>query len=424
MSAIIDFYQQQAKQHGSSIAWVAQLQEHAVADFARLGFPTRQNEEWKYTLLDSFLQQTFTQSLDGALESAPQPEHAAIPAKHCIRMIDGAVHGLDALKNYLPPGVIILPLAQALLEHPDKIQPYLSQIVPQEHGFQALNTAMLHHGLFIYLPAQVSVHEPLCISHWQNTTGQALHVRHLIVAEEGSAAAIIEDYQGDDTACYFTNTITEVFLAKNACLTHYKMQRESKKAYHIGHIAVKQAKSSQFNNHLFSMGGKMVRNDLTIALTEPHAKCLMNGIYLPAEGQHMDQHTLVSHNVPNCYSEQNYKGILAGRSRGVFNGKVLVAKDAQHTEAKQQNKNLLLSPQAEIDTKPQLDIYADDVICTHGATVGQLDEEALFYLATRGIGRSEATQYLIQAFATENIRLIPNTELATWMNATLEGCYE
>ena len=200
-------------------------------------------------------------------------------------------------------------------------------------------------------------------------------------------------------------------LAASAKLTHYKIQRESKAAYHLGHLAVKQSAHSQFASHSLSLGGKLVRSDISMYLQEEHAHCLMNGIYAPSEGQHVDHHTTVNHLVPNCSSEQDYKGILTGRSRAVFNGKVIVAKDAQHTDAKQQNKNLLLSANAEIDTKPQLEIFADDVLCSHGATVGQLDEEALFYLATRGIGRLEASHYLIHAFAQDNLRLIPNREL-------------
>ena len=246
-----------------------------------------------------------------------------------------------------------------------------------------------------------------------------MYIRHLVILEEGSSASLIEDYQGDEHTCYVSNTITEVSLAAHTKLTHYKIQRESKMAYHMGHIAVKQAKGSQLDSHLFSVGGKWVRSDMTIELQEPDAQCLMNGIYTPADLQHMDHHTLVVHEAPSCRSEQDYKGILSGRSRAVFNGRVIVAKGAQHTEAKQQNKNLLLSKNTEIDTKPQLEIFADDVICTHGATVGQLDEEALFYLATRGIGRADASRYLVRAFAAENIRTMGNTTLAEWVGTLL-----
>lgn len=417
MSDITTFYQQQAAESVSDIPWLAQLQNSALADFERMGFPTRQHEEWKYTSVDGFLKQRFVKAAGLTKPISLQPD-SPIPCTH-ISLINGIVTGTDTLISTLPRGVIVLPLAQALLTHADKIKPMLGQILKQEHAFHALNTAMLHVGLFIYLPAGVRLNEPLWLTHWQDQAQQATYVRHLVIAEEGSSATLIEDYQGDASTEYVTNTITEVYTAANATLTHYKIQRESKLANHIGHLAVNQAANSQFDSHLLSVGGKWVRSDIMFTLQEPHARCFMNGIYAPADGQHMDHHTLVTHAVPDCSSAQDYKGILTGHSRAVFNGKVFVAKDAQHTEAKQQNKNLLLSVDAEIDTKPQLDIFADDVICTHGATVGQLDEEALFYLATRGIDRAQASRYLIQAFAIDNMRAMTDVNLATWLGELL-----
>ncbi|MDP3705093.1 MAG: Fe-S cluster assembly protein SufD [Legionellaceae bacterium] len=425
MSEVTDFYQQQAKSLMSNVSWLAKLQKQALTDFVRLGFPTRDDEDWKYTSAETFLKQAFTQT--------PQAEHldkhaiavmaagrqTDVPIGAKIALVNGVVIGLETLTASLPPGVIVQPLAEAILEHPEKIKPYLGQILQHEHGFHALNTAMLQFGLFIYVPKHVCLAEPLLLTHWQTTPNQATFLRHLVVAEAGSEVSIIEDYQGDAASCYFTNTITEVFAAEDATITHYKIQRESKLAFHVGHIAVKQGARSQFNSHLLNVGGQWSRSDATMNLDESTAHCLLNGIYAPADGQHMDQHTLVNHAVPDCRSEQDYKGILTGHSRAVFNGKVVVAVGAQRTEARQQNKNLLLSKTAEIDTKPQLDIYADDVICTHGATVGQLDEEALFYLATRGIDHAEASRYLIQAFASNNLQAIGHSVLSTWMSVLL-----
>ena len=417
MSDITNFYQQQAVEGVSDIPWIAQLQGRALADFERMGFPVRKDEEWKYTSVDGFLKQRFVKAV-GNINNVINSTDVPIRCNK-IELINGVVMNADAVMASLPPGVVVLPLAQALLLHAEKIKPWLGQILKQEHGFQALNTAMLHCGLFIYLPADVCLAEPLWLSHWQNQSQQATYIRHLVLAEAGSSATIIEDYQGDAASEYFTNTITEVHVAANATITHYKFQRESKLAFHVGHLAVTQAAKSQFNSHLFSFGGKLVRSDATFNLQGSNARCGMNGIYAPTDGQHMDHHTLVTHAVPDCSSAQDYKGVLSGHSRAVFNGKVIVAKDAQHTEAKQQNKNLLLSVDAEIDTKPQLEIFANDVICTHGATVGQLDEDALFYLATRGIERAEASHYLIQAFAAENVRAITDVTLAAWLSGLL-----
>ncbi|MCP0913122.1 Fe-S cluster assembly protein SufD [Legionella sp. 27cVA30] len=416
MSDVLDFYRQQAQLKISPISWLARLQQQGLNELARLGFPTRHHEEWKYTLIDSFLQHRFTQN-----ESSPlaQESYAAdLPVEgYIVSWVNGC--WVQSGQYTLPAGVIILPLAQAIEEHPEKIQPYLGQILQQEHGFQALNTAMLHAGIFIYLPAGVSLPQPVILSHMQDKDNQAVFMRHLLVAEAGSSAVVIEDFQGKPERTYFTNTITELHAAANAKLSHYKLQRESRSAYHMGHLAVKQAQGSEVDTHALSLGGKLMRSDISIDLHEPHARCLLNGIYAPGKAQHMDHHTVVNHNVPDCRSEQDYKGILSGDSRAVFNGKVMVAKHAQHTEARQQNKNLLLAANAEIDTKPQLEIFADDVVCSHGATVGQLDEEALFYFAARGIEQDEARRFLVKAFAADNLRMMGTPKLANWLNQLL-----
>ncbi|CEK09965.1 Fe-S cluster assembly protein SufD [Legionella hackeliae] len=415
MSEVLDFYQKQAKEGLSSIPWVAELQEKGLRELTYYGFPTRHNEDWKYTVVDALLQQQFLSPQATQTEASIISD---IPGKHQILIQNGQISGINELGKQLPSTVLIQPLFQALAQHEDKIKPYFNQLLKQEHGFHALNTAMLHTGVVIYVPAGLIIEEPIVLSHWQDKE-QAVHSRHLIIVGEGSDVTVVENYHGAEQSSYFTNTITEIWTAKDAKLTHYKIQRESKAAYHIGHIFVQQEENSQFNSHSLSLGGKLVRSDISLYLNKERAQCLMNGIYAPTEGQHIDHHTTVHHLVPNCHSEQDYKGILAGRSRAVFNGKVVVAKNAQHTEAKQQNKNLLLSAQAEIDTKPQLEIFADDVICTHGATVGQLDEDALFYLATRGINKHEASSYLIHAFAADNLRLVPHRELAEWMGTLL-----
>jgi Fe-S cluster assembly protein SufD len=451
MSDITDFYQQQATDSISDIPWLAQLQQDALTDFARMGFPTRKDEDWKYTSVDGFLKQRFTKAaaISQAFSISKAPVIPAQAGNHrqsgtkagmdprlrgddrsfgvdsipvsCTKIpfINGIMTDISYQTSTFPKGVLILPLAQALLSHAEKIKPWLGKILKQEHAFHALNTAMMHCGVLIYLPAGVSLAEPLLLTHWQDQKHQAAWIRHLVIAEAGSCATIIEDYQGDAAIEYFTNTVTEVHAAAGSTLTHYKIQRESKHATHMGHLAVNQATGSQVTSHMFGLGGKLVRSDITFNLQEPQASCFMNGIYAPGEGQHMDQHTLVTHTVPDCNSTQDYKGILTGHSRAVFNGRVVVAKDAQHTVAKQQNKNLLLSVGAEIDTKPQLEIFADDVVCTHGATVGQLEEDALFYLATRGIERAEAIHFLIQAFAAENVQAVTDVHLATWLTGLL-----
>lgn len=417
MSEILNRYQQHAKACLSPVSWLAQLQTQAWSEFNRHGFPTRRDEDWKYTRVEALANQQFTHAGERNPTANSREPHniLALSAAQQVLIQNGFVAHDDELIKGLPKGVLVLPLSVALTHHSELLKPYLGSILKQEHGFHFLNTAMMSNGVLLYIPEGITIEEPIALTHVQTQKDQAVYLRHLIIAEANSKATVIEAYQSNIECSYLMNTVTEVFVGAGAQLTHCKIQRESKSAYHLGHVSVKQMRGSEYANHSLSLGGQLVRSDISLYLMEEKAHSLMNGIYAPAEGQHVNHHTAVYHLVPNCSSEQDYKGILDGHSRGVFNGKVFVAKNAQHTDAKQQNKNLLLSAHAEIDTKPQLEIFADDVLCSHGATVGQLDEEALFYLATRGIDRLEASHYLIHAFARENLRLIPHLQLAEHM---------
>lgn len=414
MTDILDFYEQEAKTQISDILWVSAIQNDALDDFKHYGFPKRQDEEWKYTSVDAFLKHQFAMPKEPSISTPKINKN--IPFLRQLAIHNGQVVDVDGFIPSLPDGVIVMPLRAALSQHADKIKPVMGQLFDHEHGFHALNTASMQTGVFIYLPAGVSIDEPFVLAHWQDNANQAIYTRHIIIAEQNSHATIIETFHGDNECSYVTNTITEAHLSAGAKIVHYKIQCESLAAFHTGHTIVGQAGLSQFDSHSLSLGGKLVRSDLTFNLKEEQAHCLMNGIYLPSDKQHVDHHTVVHHLVPNSSSTQDYKGILSGQSRAVFNGKVAVAKNAQHTRAAQQNKNILLSPLAEIDTKPQLDIYADDVVCTHGATVGQLDSEALFYMAARGIPQADAIGYLIQAFAADNLRLVAHGDMVTWMS--------
>lgn len=416
MSSVMEFYQQQAEQAQSSVPWLAQLQHNALQDFVRLGFPLRQNEEWKYTLMEDFLKQRFT--LGNPPQSVAKPRISDLPYTQQLELHNGRLAEAKWLQQ-LPAGVIIMPLLKAIDQHPQLIKAYLSQLLPHHHAFQALNSAMFNSGLVIYLPRGVHLEEPIVINHWQDEAHQAIYTRQLIIAEAGAQATIVDHYQGGENVNYLTDSMSEIFLGEQAVITHYHIQRESVAAYHISHVMVQQQEGSRFDSHTLSVGGKLARSDTSINFHQPHARCLLNGIYMPDGNQHIDHHTLIHHHVGSCVSEQDYRGVMQSHARAVFNGKVIVAKDAQHTEANQQNKNLLLSAQAEIDTKPQLEIFADDVICTHGATVGQLDEEALFYLATRGIDREEAASYLIHAFTADNIQRIADRQLREWVIALI-----
>jgi Fe-S cluster assembly protein SufD len=411
MDESIAFYQNQYIPFAANIPWFADMRAEALQQFVEKGFPTRFDENWKYTSVELFLKHRF--------QMHPTPanlQEVFVQDSPCNAYQFALVNGFLTKNSALPAGVMVMSLLDAIAAIPEKVKPYLGHILKSGHAFHALNTSMLAQGLVIYVAPHIELSEPLWLSHWQSQVGVGVHLRHLIIVDEGASVSVVEDYSGDAALCYYTNTVTEVHLAQAAHLTHYKIQREGQHAFHVGHIAVAQDLKSQFASHMFSLGGQWVRSDIAIQFQQPEARCSMNGLYVPTDVQHMDHHTLVEHSVENCQSEQDYKGIIKGHARAVFNGRVLVEKGANRTVAKQQNKNLLLSPHAEIDTKPQLEIYSDDIICTHGATVGELDEEALYYLATRGISHEDACRFLMQAFVTENIGAIPNEKLAAWIS--------
>jgi Fe-S cluster assembly protein SufD len=389
MSASLELHVNEFTDASTHAPWLLDLKQQARIAFARLGFPTKNNEDWKYTSTAPLLQHAFSKRNTSAL---------------CVPDV--------------PAGVVVLPLQEALISHADLIKPYLNKIMQQMHGFHAFNTAMFDDGMLIYIPEGVCVEEPIILHHKQSQANVVTCFRHLVIAAPNSSCTVIEDYEGLDEP-YFTNAVTEVTLGASATVMHGKLQREGASAFHVSEVAVKQAKNSVFESHSVSLGGQWVRSDTHITFLESGASCVMNGMYAPTARQHMDHHTTVNHAVPGCVSAQDYKGILNQRARAVFNGKVLVAEGAHHTEATQSNKNVLLSSTAEVDTKPELQILADDVICTHGATVGQLDEEALFYLATRGIDALLAQHYLIQAFFAENIKNITQPDLKSRVQAIL-----
>ncbi len=414
MKELIEFYRSHVRVR--SEPWLAALQNDALEYFTKVGFPSKHNEDWKYTNLTPFCQQQYSPP-----ENSASNTRAPVFADNLTLFINnGVIANLGDVTSQLDPRIIIQPMHQALVEHPEKIESYLGKILVSDNGLQALNLAMLHHGLFVFIPAGIEVLDPIVVQYWQDKDSQVVYNRNLIVAEENSAISVVELYQGFEQSNYCTNTITEIHAGSGATVTHYKFQCEGTQATHIGYLGVQQQSASVVESHSFSFGGKLVRSDSIFNLQEPFARCLLNGVYMPTNNQHIDHHTTVNHRVPDCQSSQDYKGVLQGQSRAVFNGKVVVFKDAQHTEALQQNKNILLSKNAEIDTKPQLEIYADDVLCSHGATVGQLDEDSLFYMSARGLSRDESIRYLIAAFAATNLRLISNSIFADWIAHSIE----
>jgi Fe-S cluster assembly protein SufD len=299
---------------------------------------------------------------------------------------------------------LVTNLATALREHADLLETHLARYATSDlTPFVALNTAFLGEGAFVSLPRNAVVENTihLLFVSTESATPTASHPRTLILAGENSQATLIETYVGTEGATYLTNAVTEIVLEANAHLDHVKVQQESLSAYHVAYQKTQMGRSSVFRSHSIVLGGAIARNDANAFLGGEGGECTLNGLTLGQGKQLLDNHTAIDHAVPHCNSHELYKSILNDQARGVFNGKIFVQKDAQKTDAKQTNQTLLLSKAAQINTKPQLEIFADDVKCTHGATIGQLQEEPLFYLRSRGIGLEEARSLLTYAFASE-----------------------
>ncbi|MGB6056260.1 MAG: Fe-S cluster assembly protein SufD, partial [Burkholderiaceae bacterium] len=337
-----------------------------------------------------------------ALIAALQPERRA---GHWLVFVDGRHAPQLSSLNPLPVGVVLGSLARALEQEPQQLVPHLPVLAGQT-VFGDLNTAFMADGAYLHLPADAVVEEPIHLLFLAMRGGVAIHLRNLLVAGTGARATVIEHYAGAADTIYLTNAVTQVAIAENAAIGHYKLQQESLQAFHVAGIHVSQRQGSRFESHSISLGAMLARNDIATAFQAQDCDATLNGLYLTGDGQHVDHHTRVDHAAPHGSSREYYRGVLDGASRAVFNGKVIVHPGAQKTNAQQTNHNLLLSRDAEIDTKPQLEIYADDVQCTHGATVGQIDEQQRFYLRSRGIDDAVAQALLVHAFAHDVIERI------------------
>jgi Fe-S cluster assembly protein SufD len=302
----------------------------------------------------------------------------------------------------LPGGVIVSSIKSALAHDPAVLEPYLGQLAPPDgQPFTALNTGLLEDGALVWIPPDTIVEQPILLLFVSAPAGTrtVTHSRALIVAGENSQARVVESYVGRAREEYFTNAVTEIVVESGAVLQHHKLQRESRQAYHISGTYVRAARAGTFSSHSIGFGGALVRNDIVTVLDGEGADCTLNGLYLADGKRLVDNHTTIDHAKPHGGSHELYKGILGGHARAVFNGKIIVRAHAQKTDAKQTNKALLLSDDAQINTKPELEIFANDVKCTHGAAVGQLDDDAIFYLQSRGLDLRQARAMLIQAFA-------------------------
>jgi len=397
---------------------LASLRQDGAAAFARLGFPTTRDEDWHYTSPAPIADATFVAATD---RTATTLADAAVLAPYVfggrwplVVFLNGRFAPELSSISALPEGVRVWTLAQAAEQQPELLQRYLGHAVPADRdGFSALNAAFAGEGTLIHVAKEMVSDTPVHLSHVVDAQGAGTmsHPRHVIVVERHAKATVVESYIGLADVAYFTNTVTEVVVEDGATLNHSRIQREAGSAFHVGTIEARQGRDSHFIQFSFQTGARLSRSNVYTVLNGDGCGTTLNGLYMLDAHQHGDHQTRVEHVAPNCFSRELYKGLLDGASHGVFNGKVYVHPEAQKTDGKQTNNTLLLSEKAQIDTKPQLEIFADDVKCTHGATVGRIDEMALFYLKSRGIGNVLSKQLLMYAFAADVLETIENTEV-------------
>jgi Fe-S cluster assembly protein SufD len=389
-----------------SPAWLKALRESAIGSFDRLGFPTRNDEEWKYTSVEPITAQSFERGRQPEAVSAETILFRSFTDAECNRLVfvNGTIMPQLSLWRDVPANVRVQSLADAIKQDDQILAPYLAACARHEReAFFALNTAFMEDGAVIIVPPDCRLEAPLhCI--FVATAGEkpiALYPRNLMLVGAGSEVKIVESYLGLGTGNYFVDAVTELIGDENSVIDYYRVQRESDAGIHIGALDARLKRNCHLTSHAVTLAGALVRNDVHVALEGEGSECILNGIYLLDGHQHVDNHTEIEHRRPRATSFELYKGILSGNGHGVFNGKIVVHKDAQKTDARQINKNLLLSEHAAVNTKPQLEIYADDVKCSHGSTIGQLDADALFYLRSRGLDIHEAQSLLSYAFASD-----------------------
>ncbi|MGA2177103.1 MAG: Fe-S cluster assembly protein SufD [Verrucomicrobiota bacterium] len=416
-------------QPGANPPWLKSIREAARTGLGRIGFPNTRQEEWRFTSMAPLLQLPLH-------PAAPNGRHVTArdiaPFRlegmgHCLVFVDGWFReDLSALPGRAG-AVQMGGLRAQLAGNPRELEQDLARHAGcGENFFTALNTAFFQDGAFISAPAGATVEEPvqLLFLAASERPGATVHSRALILAGKGSGLKIVESYASLTDTPHLTNAVTELVLGAEARVEHCRLQNENGRAFHVSTVQAVQGRGSHWISHSIATGARLARNQVQTLLDAEGAEAVLNGLYLGRDEQLIDHHTVVDHAKPHCESHEFFHGILTDRSHGVFNGKIFVRQDAQKTNAKQTNRNLVLSDNATIDTKPQLEIFADDVKCTHGATIGQLNDEALFYLRSRGIGAAQARRMLIRAFANDVVERITIAPAREQLDQLLAGRFE
>ena len=386
--------------------WLIETRRAAMARLHETGFPTVRDEDWKYTNVAPILKVPFVEAPAEGLRRIETPSREGLQlvfvnGRYASELSSGAANGIQAGS-----------LRGVLAKQPELAEPYLGRIARNGNAFASANAAFLEDGAFVRISRGFAAAEPIHLVFLSEPVFDPTvsHPRNLVIAESGSQAAVVETYIGTAGETYFTNSVTEVSVGDGANLDLYRLERESTAAYHVATTEVRLERDSRFSSHSLTFGGAIARHDLNVRLEAEGADCTLNGLFVGSGTQHLDNHTLIDHAMPHGTSRELYKGIMDGKSRGIFQGKIIVRPDAQKTDAMQTNKNLLLSKEALVNSIPALEIFADDVKCRHGSTIGQLDPGAMFYLQSRGIGAREARELLVFAFASDvasRIRIAP-----------------
>ncbi len=401
-------------------SYVHDIRSEAIKQFESIGFPTKKLENWKYTSLKNLLNNDFSvlTELSNVLEFKDIKKYLIddidsykiifVDGKYCSHLSETTHEGMD---------ICILSAALTKSKYDLIVENYFNKIA-NDDGITSLNTAFATEGAFVHIPKNKLVEKPIQIIHFStgNESSLMFQPRNMIIVEENSQVQIIERHQSLSENKVFTNSVTEIYGEKKSIIDYYKIQNDNLQSSLIDNTYVNQERNSTFSMHTFSFGNELVRNNLNISQNDEFIETTIKGVTIIGEKQHIDHNTLINHNKPNCNSHQDYKGIYDNKSTGVFNGRVLVKKQAQKTNAFQSNNNVLLSDKATINAKPQLEIYADDVKCSHGCTVGQLDKNALFYLKSRGIPHKEATALLMYGFANNILESVKIPEIKTRIN--------
>jgi len=403
--------------------WLRELRGGAITRFGELGFPTTRQEEWRFTSVSPLVEMVFERTPEVAspvTAAALAPLLLGEAAPHRLVFVNGRFSAALSQVDGFPAGVQVESLKAALARDPSAVEQHLGRVAAVgDHAFRALNTAFLDDGAFVQVARGVTLAEPvqLLFLTAPGTTPVVTHPRSLIVVGDGGRAAVVETYAAIGSGRYWSNAVTEIVVGEGARLDCYRIQRESEDAFHVASTGSEQGRDSTLNLHLVALGGSLARHDLRTALDGPGATAVLNGLYLPRDRQHVDHHTVIDHRAPHCESHEYFNGVLDDHARSVFNGRIIVQPGAQRTDSKQTNNNMLLSTEARADSQPQLEIYADDVKCTHGSTTGPLDERHVFYLRSRGLDLRAARQLLTYGFSREILERMDVASLREQLDA-------